>query len=114
MTVLADFILMGHEKVGSFSLSDNKTDLFSIALKAWLDEIKSTFNQFAFPRIYKLNGMPIDNMPTLEYGDIETPDLKVLGEFITKLSAAGAELFPDDQMENYLRGAANLPLKMNE
>ncbi len=34
MTVLADFILLGHEKVGSFALASSKTDLFAIALSA--------------------------------------------------------------------------------
>ena len=114
MTILADFILLGHEKVGSFALSASKTSLFASAISAWLDEIKQVFNQYAFPRIFKLNGMPLENMPTLEYGDIETPDLKELGEYLTKLSSAGAELFPDDQLENYLRGAANLPSKPEE
>lgn len=114
MTILADFILLGHEKVGSFALSASKTSLFASAISAWLDEIKQVFNQHAFPRVFKLNGMPLENMPTLEYGDIETPDLKELGEFLTKLSSAGAELFPDDQLENYLRGAANLPSKPEE
>ena len=114
MTVLADFILLGHEKVGSFALSDSKTSLFSLAIKAWLDEIKQVFNQYALPRIFKLNGMPLDSMPTLEYGDIETPNLAALGEYISKLSGAGVPLFPDNQLENYLREAGNLPSKPEE
>ena len=114
MTVLADFILLGHEKVGSFALSDSKTALFSLAIKAWLDEIKQVFNQYAFPRVFKLNGMPLDNMPTLEYGDIETPDLAVLGKYISDLSGSGVPLFPDNQLENYLREAGNLPSKPEE
>ena len=28
MTVLADFIMLGHQKVGSFALSSDKTELF--------------------------------------------------------------------------------------
>jgi len=114
MTVLTDFILLGHDKVGSFALSSSKTDLFALALKTWLDEIRDVFNTHAFPRIFKLNGMDTSNMPMLAYGDIETPDLKEMGEFVTKLSGAGMELFPDAQLENYIRGAANWPLKTQE
>ncbi len=111
MTILADFILLGHEKAGSFALSDNKTGLFAVAIKAWLDEIKQVFNQHAIPRVFRLNGMPLENLPTLEYGDIESPDLGELGEYIAKLSGAGATLFPDDQLENYLRTAGKMPEK---
>ena len=32
MTAMADFILLGHEAVGSFALADSKTDLFGVAL----------------------------------------------------------------------------------
>lgn len=114
MTVLADFILLGHEKVGSFALSDNKTDLFAVALQAWLNEIKSVFNRFAIPRLFEINGWVLEEHPYLEYGDIETPDLTALGDYITKLSAAGAELFPDVDLENHLREAANLPIRIEE
>ena len=43
-TVLADFIMLGHEKTGSFALSSDKTELFSVALGAFLDIICETFN----------------------------------------------------------------------
>lgn len=39
MTVLADFIFLGHEQVGSFALSSDKTQLFSMAIGAYLDII---------------------------------------------------------------------------
>lgn len=114
MTVLADFILLGHEKVGSFALSDNKTSLFAVAIKAWLDEIKGVFNQHAIPRLFKINGMSLENMPELTYGDIETPDLGKLAEYISKLSASGADLFPDDELENHLREIAGLPIRIQD
>ena len=50
-------------------------------------------------------------MPTLEYGDIETPDLGALGNYIQVLAGAGVPLFPDDNLENYLRNIASLPEK---
>ena len=39
MTVLADFIFLGHQSVGSFALSSDKTELFSMAIGAYLDII---------------------------------------------------------------------------
>ena len=50
-------------------------------------------------------------LPTMEYGDIETPPLGDLGNYIQVLAGAGVPLFPDDNLENYLRGLASLPEK---
>lgn len=114
MTVLADFILLGHEAVGSFALSSSKTHLFSVALGAWLDVIAGVFNRHAIPRLFALNGFNLDRLPTLVHGDVESVDLKELGEYISKLAGAGAPLFPDEELENYLRAQANLPERPEE
>lgn len=111
MTVLADFILLGHANVGSFALSSDKTALFAVALGAWLDVIAGVFNRHAIPRLFELNGWALENYPTIVHGDIEVPDLAALGEYISKLAGAGATLFPDDELENALRAAAKLPMK---
>lgn len=114
MVVLADFILLGHENVGSFALSSDKTDLFAVALGAWLDMIESVLNEQAVPRLFELNGLPTDNLPKIKHGDVETPDLTAIGGFITALVNAGAPLFPDDQLENWLRKIAGMPEKSEE
>ena len=109
MTVLADFILLGHEKVGSYSLSSSKTNLFGIALGAWLDMIAEVLNRFAIPRLLELNAFPVTEYPRIIHGDIETPDLKELGEFIKQISGAGFPLFPDDDLEAWIRSIAGMP-----
>jgi len=114
MTVLADFILLGHEKVGSFALSSNKTDLFGAAIGSWLDMIAAVFNRYAVPRLFELNGFNLEELPELKHGDIETPNLGELGEYINKLSGAGIDLSGDLELENYLRNAASLPERTEE
>ena len=109
MTVLADFILLGHEVVGSFALSSDKTDLFAVALGTFLDSIGEVINRFAVPRLWILNGMDPSTCPKVVHGDISTPDLGVLGAYILALVQAGMPLFPDDQLENHLRQVAHLP-----
>ncbi len=111
MTALADFILLGHEKVGSFSLSSDKTALFAVAAGAFLDEIASGFDRHGIPRLIGLNGFPLEESPTLSHGDLEDVDLKGLGDYITALAGAGAPLFPDEELENTLREKANLPAR---
>lgn len=110
MTVLADFILLGHEAVGSFALSDSKTSLFSVAIGAWLDAISDVLNRTAVPRLFALNPeFARAKLPRFQHDDIETPDLTSLGAYITALSGAGASLFPDNELENFLRRAGGMP-----
>jgi len=111
VSVLADFILLGHERVGSFALSSDKTNLFAVALGGWLNTIEDTFNRFGVPRLFALNAMRTDNLPRLRHGDIEAPDLDELAGYISTLVNAGVPLLPDDRLENHLRAVAKLPLK---
>lgn len=115
MTVLADFLMIGHEKVGSWSLVSSKTQLFSVALGAWLDTVAETMNRHAIPRLLALNGMDTEDAPRLVHGDIETPDLAEVGAYIKNLTSAGMALFPDMKAENKLRSYAGLdPLSEEE
>lgn len=110
MSMLADFILLGHEAVGSFALSSDKTELFAVALGSILDNIEDVLNRHAIPRLMKLNGLPTDaRMPQFRHGDIEKPDLAALIQFVQGLANAGAPIFPDLVLENHLRGVADLP-----
>lgn len=109
MSVLADFILLGHENVGSFALSSDKTDLFAVALGTFLDSIEDVLNRYAVPRLFQLNGKNLENLPAIRHEDIEKPNLAELGAYITALTNAGVPLFPDEDLEAYLREAGNLP-----
>lgn len=113
-TLLADVLALGHEKVGSFALASSKTNLMSVALNAILDSVAETFNRYAIPRLLEVNGMPTDDAPRLCHGDIETPDLPDLADYILKLSQAGMPLFPDRKVENQLREYANFPTLSDE
>jgi hypothetical protein len=110
-SVLADFILLGQAANGSYALSSDKTNLFAISLRCWLEIIRSTFNEYAVPRLFEVNGFDTKKLPTMEYGDIEVPPLGELGNYIQVLAGAGVPLFPDDNLENHLRALAKLPEK---
>lgn len=111
MSVMADFLLLGHQQVGSFALSSDKTELFSMALGAYLDIICEVFNSQAIPRLMALNAehfSGITDYPRLEHGDVESPDLAVLSTFIKDMIFSGA-VTPDEELEDYLRDVAHLP-----
>lgn len=116
MTVLADFILMGHQSVGSFALSSDKTRLFSVALGAYLQIICEVFNDQAIPRLIRMNEghfQGISDFPKMKTRDIETPNLANLSNYVKELTGIGL-LTPDQNLEDYMRRAASLPERMEE
>lgn len=111
MTVLADFIFLGHEQVGSFALSSDKTELFSMAIGAYLDIICETFNNQAILRLIDVNGehfKGITDYPELQHGDIENADIQKLASFVRDMAGVGA-IIPDGKLEDYLREVSGLP-----
>lgn len=119
MTVLADFVLLGHQNVGSFgsfALSDNKTEIFALAVGTFLDVICEEFNKKAIPQLVDLNVEQFANIadyPELTHGDIETQDLLKLGDFIQKMTGIGV-LQPDSGLEDFVRQQAGLPERLGE
>lgn len=116
MTVLADFIFLGHQQVGSFALSSDKTELFSMAIGAYLDIICETFNSRGIPQLIDVNGSHFDGItdyPKLAHGDIENADIQKLAAYIKDMTGVGI-LVPDDGLEDYVREAAGLPERTSD
>lgn len=111
MTVMADFILLGQSGTGSFALSNDKTDLFTTAIKTWVDSIESVFNRKAVTKLFKINGFSLERLPKIKAGKIRKVHVKDLADYINTLAGAGAPIFPDEDLENHLRRLADLPLK---
>lgn len=108
MSVLTDFILLGHERVGSFSLGSQKMDLWTMSIDAIAKSIAEVINQFAIPRLMKLNNFTTELTPYLSYGQVSSVDLTEIADYVQKLTAAGV-LMPDEKLEAYLREQASLP-----
>ena len=109
MTFLAEFVMIGMQKVGTQSLFQGKSNLFGIAFEAFMDVICSTFNRFAISRLMDLNSVSEELHPKLVHGDIAAPDLKQLGEYLTAISATG-NLSASKRLENRLLEIARLPV----
>jgi hypothetical protein len=107
--VLADFLFLGQSSVGSFALSSDKTALFATAIGAFMKMIADTFNRHLIPRLMQLNGWDLEFAPRLVPEDIETPNIQEIADAISKLSGAGATFFPDEALENRVRGYMGLP-----
>lgn len=115
-TVLADFIQLGHESVGSFALSSDKTNLFSIAICAFLDIICQTFNSQGIPALIDINGdhfAGVTDYPRLTHGDIEDVDLATVATFIKDMTSIGV-IIPDESLEDYVRQLGKLPKRTTD
>lgn len=109
MTVLADVILLGHERVGSLALAENKADLLTSSIEAITDSIAEVLNRHALPRLMRLNGYKLDDIPTVCHEAVGTVDIQQLADAMVKFASAGMQVFPDDNMENYVRELAGWP-----
>jgi hypothetical protein len=112
-SVSSQFIQLGMSNVGSFALVSNQTNMFSVALGAYLDVITSTFNQKAIEPLMKLNNVDSELWPKLVHGDIEAPPLDEFARYIQTLSMSGK--LPDtDAIDNKLLEMAGLPIPNQE
>lgn len=110
MVALADFILMGHQRTGSFAMTQTKSDLFTAALNTWIGAIADVINQHAIPRLLDLNGYELDAYPHLAHSQIAEIDLDKLGTFILRLAQSGATLFPSKTLVDDALKKAGLPI----
>jgi hypothetical protein len=114
MSVLADFILVGHQDTGSYSLHTDKTGIFRAALNAITKAIADTLNRYAVPRLFAVNGWKLDELPRFEPTNVDPPALDQLAAFISSTAGAGMQWFPDPELEKYIREIARLPEMTDE
>ena len=116
MTVMADFILLGHQQVGSFALSSDKTELFAMAIGAYLDIICQEFNNRAIPALIDINGdhfKGITDYPKLSHGDIEDRNIAEAAAYMKDMVSMGI-IVPDDGLEDFARQIGHMPERIAE
>lgn len=106
---LAQFLMLGQNgNGGARSLSSDQTDLFSLTMFAILEAIREAFQREAIDRLCMLNCVDGDDIPQLAFGDIETPNLGAIGQYLVNLQTAGI-LVPNDDLAKHLYRIAGLP-----
>ena len=111
ITMLADIVMLGADKVGSFALAEVKKSLLAASLEAQINNIADIFNKYAVPKLFELNVFPgIIEFPKIKPGEVEVPSLTELGNFF---KATGMKVDTDLELMNFLRGVASIP-KMSE
>lgn len=107
MSALADFLLLGHQTVGTFSLSSDKTSMFSVVFGGFADAMASELTRQAADRLTKLNGMK--GRAKIVHSDFEKEDLTAFTTALEKVTKAGVVIPGDPALEKYTRELMNLP-----
>jgi hypothetical protein len=109
MSVLAQFIMLGMQQVGSYALSRHQGDLFVLAASAFLNSVAEVINRHAIPRLLAFNAFPgATGLPELVFSPVGIPDLEAMAEFINKLVEREV-ITPDPELERHLRQLGGLP-----
>lgn len=112
-SVLADFVMLGQQQVGSFALADSKTKIFALAIGTYLDVICEVFNNQGIPRLIDINGdhfKGITDYPKMTHGDIDEKDMQQFSTFLKEMIGAGV-IVPDESLEDEVRRVGGLPEK---
>lgn len=111
MTVLADFVLLGHQNTGSWALSSDKTELFGMAIGTYMEIICEAFNNQAIPSLIDINGdhfKGITEYPKMTHGDVEKEDIAKFIDAVTKLAGAGI-ITPSEELAKEVCKRTGLP-----
>jgi len=108
-STLAHFITLSLQERGSYALAKDESDLFLMAVMAYLDSMTDVIQRFAVERLFRFNVFPnITDLPRIQATAVYKPDLTELAEFINNL--ANVQLLTiDDGLEEYIRALADFP-----
>lgn len=109
MTMMAQFIMVGMDNIGAYSLGSFQGDVFAQAISAIAGIIAQTITRHAVPRLFALNpSFRIEELPRWTHSEVGIPNLDAMAKFVNALVGVQA-LTPDDELERHLRQMASLP-----
>ena len=106
-SVLSEFLLLGTSG-GSYALSKSKTDLFLRALESYIQAIVDVLNKQLVERLWQLNALNYDLMPTIVAGDVAPHDLREIASFLRNLNGAGIDVSSHPEVIKDLMDIAEL------
>lgn len=108
-SMLADFVLLGQGDVGSFALGSQKVESWQMVVDSFAKSVASVINKDAIQKLLRLNGMQVENPPTLVYGEVKSADIAEIGAYLKTLADAGMIDPSDQNLEAWAREQGNLP-----
>lgn len=106
MTMLADIVVMGGDRTGSFALGEVKQGLFLTSLQSIVNNICSMLNTKAVPKLFNLNGIVREEYPVIEATELKAPSLK---EVALLLRSVKIDVTKNRTLLNFLLDLINAP-----
>lgn len=113
-SVLSEFLMLGGGSTGSYALSKSKTDLFLRALESYIQAIVDVLNKQLVERLWELNGLNYDLMPTVVAGDVAPHDLREIAAFLRNLNGADINVSDHPEVIQDLMDIAELTYEQKE
>ena len=111
--LFADFLSLGSNGSGSFSLAETKVSVVEMAIESKLMEIRSQLNHDLLKQLFELNGWSTDIMPYLDYGSVSKDSLDEIGKFVQRVSAVS--MMPKaPEVINWVLRQADIPYAVDE
>lgn len=105
-TVLAQFIMLGRDAVGSRALAEPQQELFQSALVAWADAFEAAFHEQATRRLLELNGLGDADVRWV-HGPVKDADIAGTAVAAKDFAAAGVPMWTgadNDPIVDQVRG----------
>ena len=111
--LFADFLSLGSNGSGSFSLAETKVSVVEMAIESKLMEIKAQLNHDLVKQLFELNGWSTDVMPYFDYGSVSKESLDEVGKFVQRVTAVG--MMPKvPETVNWVMRQADIPYAVDE
>jgi len=111
--LFADFLSLGNNGGGSFSLAESKLSLIEMVIKSKLTEIADVLNFDLVPQLFALNGWDTDVMPYFAFGKPSKESLDEISKYVQRVRAVGM-LPKTPEVVNWILDAADIDYQIPE
>jgi len=112
MSTMTEFLALGTNATGggSFALSKDKTDNFTLAITSYLDAFENSINNQAVPRLFKLNPQfKCKVLPRIVHDDIVPLDMREIAQFLGIFKNIGWDISEDEKIRDFVLDKMGLP-----
>lgn len=99
MSMLADVVVMGGDRTGSFALAETKQSLLTHSIQALVNGIADTLNNTAVPTLFQLNNWQLEEYPKIVADDLLPVTIK---DVALLLRCFKIDITKDPTLFNYL------------
>lgn len=86
VSMLADLLLLGSDRTGSFAMAETKLDMFLHSLTTIVNSICNTLNTQAVPKLFAVNNMPLERLPKITTERIKDATVAELSMLLRSLN----------------------------